>query len=240
MYRFITEFIFCYLVESFKTSSYGFCAATVFPTESMTYLVAPTGDQDSLTFFDFNTSEELCSVMHKTTENMREMCICINLFLEGKKLFLLMGYDSGYISLWDYELNKEVSRLQCHPEVILCLDFDSKHENRGISGSVDDTLQVWKKTEDNQLVKVHHITVTNPGINAVKIRDDGRIVMTGGQDGGVRMFSWKSLKPIAVLFCHKEPIFPLQWSKERFDKKKSTILVSGSKDKNITVAKVFF
>lgn len=186
----------------------------------------------------------LNSFTHSTIENNiesgREMCICIKAFAKESKIFLIMGYDSGYLSLWDYESNKEKSRLKCHAEVILCLDFDSNHRNQGISGSVDEVVQVWKKTEDDQLVKSHQFTITNPGVNAVKIRGDGKRVIVAGQDGAIRLFNWKSCSPISVTYFHKQPIFCLSWQNEIYDKVNPVIFASGSKDKNISLVEIFF
>lgn len=228
-----------FFIGSFNSSVYGFCVASLFPTDSMTYLVSPTGEQSSITFYNYDTTSVLNTYEHKKIkcklENASEMCMCMKVFLKETKLYLLLGYDSGFLSLWDYEANAEQSRLKCHSEVLLCLDYDPRHRNRGISGSVDNILQAWKIEANGQLVHSQRVTIMNPGINAVKIRGDGKIVITAGQDKAIRVFSWKSLKPLAVLVWHRKPVFSLAWSNDPSNRNFAT----GSKDRNICVASIY-
>lgn len=197
----------------------------------------------SMTFYNYETSVVLKTLDHKkpTTENSAEMCMCMKAFIKETKMYLLIGYDNGFLSLWDYESGKEISRLKCHPEVIVCLDYDSKYRNCGISGSVDDSLQVWKIDDKEQLIKKCSIKITNPCINAIKIRSDGKIVITAGQDKSIRIFSWKSLKPLAVLsgtMWNKAPVSTLALSDEPFGKYNS-VFASGSKDKTICLFSIY-
>lgn len=196
-----------------------------------------------MTFYNYETSVVLKTLDHKnsTTENSTEMCMCMKVFMKETKMYLLIGYDSGFLSLWDYDLGKEISRLKCHPEVIVCLDYDSKYRNCGVSGSVDNILQVWKIDDNEQLIKKCSVKITNPCVNAVKIRNDGKIVITAGQDKSIRIFSWKSLKPLAVLsgtMWNKAPISTLALSDEPF-RKYSSVFASGSKDKTICLFSIY-
>lgn len=54
-----------------------------------------------------------------------------------------------------------------------------------------------------QLQRSTDISLKNAGINCVRIRDDKKVFASGGWDGRVRVFSWKSLRPLAVLTEHK-------------------------------------
>ena len=197
----------------------------------------------SITFYDYETSAELKSFDHKNsvTQNAGEMCMCMKVFKKDTKMYLLIGYDNGFLSLLDYDLGKEISRLKCHPEIVLCLDYDSKYRNCGISGSADEFLQVWAIDENEQLTKKCSIKITNPCVNAVKIRNDGKVVITAGQDKSIRVFSWKSLKPLAVLTgmtWHKAPVSCLATSDEPLGKYNS-VYASGSKDKNICIFSIY-
>lgn len=233
---------FLFLIGTFKSANYGFCTSQLFLSEHRSYLITPTG-ASALAFYDCETSDILYSYECKATMKINniessETCMCIKVFERDTKLLLLLGYDSGFITLWDYESKEEKSKLKCHPDAVLCLDFDEKFKNRGISGSVDNVLQVWKISDDNQLVKIHEVTVTNPGISSIKIRDDGKIVVTTGQDNLIRVFSWKNMKPLAVLQFHTMPVSVIQFYMESFSSY-NTIFASGSKDKNICLWSVY-
>jgi len=166
------------------------------------------------------------------------MCICLKLFKIESKLFFLAGYENGEIGLWDSETGLEVHSLQFHKEPLMCLDFDSQYKMNGISGSTDEFLEVWKVTEKFQLEKVERITLKNQGINAVKIRDDGKIAITAGWDFNIRIFSWKTLKPLAILKCHTLSIHCLACSPVLVGKR-SSVFASGSKDKNIALWSIY-
>ncbi|KAF9978904.1 hypothetical protein BGZ73_008409 [Actinomortierella ambigua] len=45
------------------------------------------------------------------------------------------------------------------------------------------------------------------GIAEVQIRDDLKIVVLAGWDGKIRIFSFKTLKPLAILTCHRESLY---------------------------------
>ena len=48
--------------------------------------------------------------------------------------------------------------------------------------------------------------------NRVKIRLDQKVFASAGWDGRVRIFSWKSLRPLAVLTEHKRNVLDLIYS----------------------------
>lgn len=63
---------------------------------------------------------------------------------------LLAGYEDGSVALWDIAQRKTCSRLTCHPEPIMGLDFDSQ-KAKGVSGSAEKALAVWSVDEQQAL-----------------------------------------------------------------------------------------
>ena len=54
------------------------------------------------------------------------------------------------MALWDVSSRKVCSRVACHTEPVMGLDFDSQ-EARGVSGSAEKTLAVWSLDEQQAL-----------------------------------------------------------------------------------------
>lgn len=63
----------------------------------------------------------------------------------------------------------------------MCIDIDAK-SNRGITGSPEDKISVFKITAKRSLELEKNVQLKNAGISEVKIRGDGKIVATGGWD----------------------------------------------------------
>jgi WD40 repeat protein len=63
----------------------------------------------------------------------------------------------------------------------MCIDFDSK-SNRGITGSADDKITVFKLTTERSLEVERTLQIKNSGVSHLKIRGDCKIFATGGWD----------------------------------------------------------
>lgn len=60
----------------------------------------------------------------------------------GTRPLLLAGYEDGSVALWDVSERKAYSRIACHEEPVMGLDFDPQR-TRGVSGSAGKALAVW-------------------------------------------------------------------------------------------------
>lgn len=54
------------------------------------------------------------------------------------------------MALWDVSERKVCSRIACHTEPVMGLDFDSQ-KARGVSGSAEKALAVWSLDEQQAL-----------------------------------------------------------------------------------------
>lgn len=64
--------------------------------------------------------------------------------------FLMAGYEDGSVILWNLSMGKMLSRLACHQEPVMSLDFDSE-KAKGVSGSSEKVLSVWSLDEQQNL-----------------------------------------------------------------------------------------
>ena len=151
--------------------------------------------------------------------------------LETALTTLLVGYENGNIETWNLNLKTQLGILSAHSEPVMAMDY---HEgiNKGISGSVDNVLSVWTIDPSGIIKSVTKMELTNPGVNCVSIRGDGRLLASGGWDKMVRLFTIKRLTPLAVLSCHTDSIQCVTFSEDN-------TLIVGSKDCAISVWSVY-
>lgn len=68
----------------------------------------------------------------------------------GSQPLLLAGYEDGSVVLWNLSMGKAMSRLVCHQEPVMSLDFDLE-KTKGISGSSEKVLSIWSLNEQQNL-----------------------------------------------------------------------------------------
>ncbi|RUS20456.1 WD-40 repeat-containing protein [Jimgerdemannia flammicorona] len=164
------------------------------------------------------------------------LCMALRLFRRDGRLYLLAGFESGGLVLWrlrDGETRMEgegadsrrvlirdgvaemVWEVKEHNEVVLAIDIspDTRH---AISTSADDKIVKYSildgpAASSDDLV-TGSITLKHAGVSDVRIRSDGRIFATGGWDGRIRIFSLKTLKPLATLAYHRESVYALAFA----------------------------
>nr|XP_048308252.1 guanine nucleotide-binding protein subunit beta-like protein 1 isoform X5 [Myodes glareolus] len=77
-----------------------------------------------------------------------------------------------------------------------------------------------------QVCKTHELT--NPGIAEVTIRPDHKILATAGWDHRIRVFHWRTMKPLALLAFHSASVYCVAFATDG-------LLAAGSKDQRISI-----
>lgn len=73
----------------------------------------------------------------------------------------------------------------------------------------------------------------------MKIRKDLKVFVSGGFDGRIRVFSWKSLRPLAVLSEHKGNLMDIVFSDGPVSFWKSNIMAATGTDGKITLWDIY-
>lgn len=147
---------------------------------------------------------------------------------------LVVGYESGALTLWDPLSGNLLNEIKGHNDSIMAMDcWASKDFSvvRCVTGSVDELLKSWQ-IEDDVFVEHSSVSVTNPGCGAIAIREDGRIFASGGWDHMGRVFSLRKLNPLAVLTYHRDSIYCVAFAPDN-------TLATGSKDGYIALWDVY-
>lgn len=131
--------------------------------------------------------------------------------LINEKYYLIGGYETGDIFLWSFDTGEVLSCAKFQDQ-ITSISFDP-HTNRGLCGGSSNILQLFSIDKTSFVIKLKcEITLTNEGCNVVKYRHDGKLFVSGGWDGRVRLYSCKTLRVLAVLTQHKSAITDVQFS----------------------------
>ncbi|XP_035901794.1 guanine nucleotide-binding protein subunit beta-like protein 1 [Anopheles stephensi] len=153
--------------------------------------------------------------------------------------YLLAGYESGALVLWDYRTGRPVGSTSHYitedADCLQTIDYDPV-TNRGICGGSADKLFVFsidRKTQ--QLLPKSEIGIKNAGVHRVRIRKDLKVFASAGWDGRLRIFSWKSLRPLAVLTEHKAELLDVAYSEAKVTMWNAPIMAAAGKDGQISL-----
>ncbi|XP_077317801.1 guanine nucleotide-binding protein subunit beta-like protein 1 isoform X2 [Lithobates pipiens] len=154
----------------------------------------------------------------------------------GSSPLLIVGYEDGSVVLWHVLEQKLMSRIMCHKEPVMSLDFDCMNA-KGVSGSSEKILSVWTLDEQQNLKTCKAQEIINPGIADVTLRQDRKILATAGWDSRVRIFGWKKMKPLAVLQYHSASVHCVAFSDHIIPEDR--LLAAGSKDHRISIWTIY-
>ncbi|XP_078486822.1 guanine nucleotide-binding protein subunit beta-like protein 1 [Ciona intestinalis] len=232
---------------SLSIDNVAFCKASVLHrTQSSTLMVAVPGEEkSSINVWNIMESKIIKRLIPKTS-NKLGMPMCVKL-TKDPKLLVTVGYEDGSIFTWDVMENQTVHEMnQIFTEPVMCLDTCVNADTNiltGVTGSATNDLNRWNvqlhntKTlmNDNKQSMKH--SCVNPGIAAVKIRRDQKIIATGGWDYKVRIFGFKKLKPLACLQYHTGTVQALAFCNHPDSSKQ--ILACGSTDQKISIWNIY-
>ncbi|XP_055593308.1 guanine nucleotide-binding protein subunit beta-like protein 1 [Uranotaenia lowii] len=151
--------------------------------------------------------------------------------------YLLAGYESGVLILWDLNTSKPLSQVQlgASDECLMALDYDPV-TNRGVCGGSSDRIIIFSIDRQSMgICKKSEICIKNKGVHRLRIRKDLKVFASGGWDGRIRVFSWKSLRPLAVLTEHKGELMDIVYSDEKVYMWKAVIMAAAGSDGQISL-----
>ncbi|KAG0039953.1 ASTRA complex subunit [Podila clonocystis] len=131
-------------------------------------------------------------------------------------LHMLVGYEDGSMTLFREQTHAKSKRLmevvwtiKCH---LMAMDISSDHEY-AVSCSSDSLMVKYRLFGQLQGVpEIIQVPLRTTGVADAKFRNDNRILALAGWDGKIRVFSAKTLKPLAVLQYHREGLYCLDFA----------------------------
>ncbi|EPY50256.1 astra associated protein 1 A [Schizosaccharomyces cryophilus OY26] len=182
-----------------------------------------------------------------TTNNEKTGALmCTSLISSGEHLLLAAGYESGHVA--QFQCNLSNARNVClnyqdvwemsyfeksHSQPVLSVKYN-KLANALYSSSADDRIVLHSTLINHSLQSEPKVTRSKHcGQQCLQVRQDDQIIATAGWDGRSRIYSCKSLLPLAVLKYHSSTINSLSFYSN------SNIIALASKDSRISLWKIY-
>ncbi|KAI8057446.1 WD40-repeat-containing domain protein [Thamnidium elegans] len=221
------------LISSIVYNGLGFCKFSYDDSEESMLLCFPSIEEIALfDIYDLTYQRYLARNIGQIDSGSVRLgsCMAVELFRTSDTLFVLAGYESGTVALWEInKTSKLVWHQQVHTEPVLDVSIDSARSFL-ISSSADNQICKYSLATGDIINK---ITIKKSGIVAVKIRPDNKIFASGGYDGRIRIFSVKSMKPLAILSYHRNTTYGLDFSRN------GNWLIGSSQDNRISLWSIF-
>ncbi|CDH58100.1 guanine nucleotide-binding protein subunit beta-like protein 1 [Lichtheimia corymbifera JMRC:FSU:9682] len=222
------------LLQSIPYVSLNFCRLSLCKHQGDTLVALPfRGDTTSIDVYCLEKDRWIYHGVGEEEKEQRRLCMAVQLFSRGSNVYCLAGYEDGSVCLWQMDQKRLLWDVKEHSEPILDLAVDMDHQH-GISTSAGRELVKYALFGDPEAPVVNKTLAKKSGLNTVAIRHDNKIVATGGLDGRIRVFSFKSLKPLAVLSYHRESIYSIGFA-EKVDDSVDHWLIGASKDTRISM-----
>jgi len=225
------------LDATIDTGHRGFCRFDCVPDQDI--LIIPSKDNDIIVY-DLDDLSVQQTLQPSAISNEQDLqltlgqVMCLKHITISNQSYILAGYESGAFLTWDLRTGKIINTAKFE-ECPMAFDYCSE-TNRGIYGNASDKLGIFGYVRNEmKLINRGDIAIKNAGINCIKIRKDQKIFCSGGWDGRVRVFSWKSLRPLTVLTDHKGAISDISYSNEKVDLWKSPIMATSGLDGQISL-----
>ncbi|KAI7886878.1 WD40-repeat-containing domain protein [Mucor mucedo] len=200
------------LKNSIVYDGLGFCKLSCYNNQESFFLCFPSMDNmGSFDIYDLTYQRYVLRNIGQTDSGTHRLgsCMAVQLFRTSENLFVLAGYESGKVALWEIkDIGEIIWTQQAHTEPVLDLSIDHM-KSFLMSSSADNNICKYSLATGDIIKK---ITIKKSGIVALKIRPDNKIFASGGYDGRIRIFSVKSMKPLAILAYHRDTIYSLDFS----------------------------
>ncbi|KAI8344369.1 WD40-repeat-containing domain protein [Chlamydoabsidia padenii] len=208
------------IIYSLPYYSLNFCQLSLYQVKGDTLICFPSkGDTPLVDIFNLDKQTWALQSIGDQDNDRRRLCMTVQFIHHNQHqvVRLLVGYESGHVVLWQCHLeSKDINLLwqaHLHDKPVLCLKgtFDGGY---ALCGSVDDQI-VKLDLENGQIIK--KIKAKKPGTASVAIRNDNKIWATGGYDGRIRVYSVKTMNPLAILACHRDSVYCVDFASNGMD-----------------------
>lgn len=219
------------LDRTIDTEHIGYCRFQCVPEDNL--IICPKYENSICVYNSDNFNLQTTLLSTDSDLKLGQVMCLKHIEMSGQK-YILAAYESGDFITWDLRAEKILHSIRLE-ECPMALDYDPV-SNRGIYGGPSDQIGWFTySTNLNELIKRGTITIKNSGINCVSIRKDRKVFCSGGWDGRIRIFSWKSLRPLAVLTEHNAAVVDISHSNDKVQLWNAPIMAAAGLDGQISL-----
>jgi len=161
-------------------------------------LVASGGLDNTVTIYNTSSQETDNNARQFKTKNLKcelekhDGYLSCARFLNDNEILSSSG--DGTCILWDIENKSPKSSYIDHTGDVMFIAVNKKSKNLFVSGSVDATAKVWDIRSSNK--HIANFTGHTLDINTVQWYPDGQAILTGSDDGSIRLFDMRSYRQL--------------------------------------------
>ncbi|XP_070501460.1 guanine nucleotide-binding protein subunit beta-like protein 1 [Chironomus tepperi] len=211
-------------------------------------LLTPNDSSDINVFDVQNISTVPIHKLSFTSEETGQIMCMRELNFSTDSSYLLAGYESGHLVLWDLKEFREIHFIK-YDFPICNVDYDSS-TNRGVVSSPTihkihvfgiNRMNLELQQRDAESIELQHNEGKKvAGVSSLKIRSDKKCLFVGSCDGVVDIVSWKSLRKLATLRNHRSEISDIAFSNTQIDNFKSNLSAIGSIDGSVSLWDIYY
>jgi len=211
-----------------STNVIGFCKCTLYKTN----MLLCKGEKSTMNCYSTETYDKIAVFEPQQNVNLGDL-----MTVKSVEDYVFCGYEGNTIVVW----KEGIIVSQCSfPELecLMALDVD-RNVAKGVCAGSSDMISTFCISEGvlsfNKSVKI-----TNPGVSVLQLRPDDKIVAAACWDFTVRLFSWKSMKLLAVLDSHSTGVLNIVYSELSVPFWKTTYMLAvANKDNKITLWDIY-
>lgn len=216
------------LHHTLSTNVIGFCKLALYKTN----MFLCKDDSSRMNCYSIDTYDKISVYDPQQSNILGDLMV-----IKSIENYIFCGYEASIVIVWkeDHVVGQcNFPELEC----LMAMDVDHNGAKGVCAGSSDMINTFYIKEGIPSLDK--NIKITNPGVNMLQLRPDDKIVAAACWDRTVRLFSWKSMKLLAILDPHTMGILNIMFSElsVKFWKTKYMLAVA-SKDNKITLWDIY-
>ncbi|XP_050521473.1 guanine nucleotide-binding protein subunit beta-like protein 1 [Daktulosphaira vitifoliae] len=216
-------------IHTITTQVIGFCKFVLYDND----LILCKSDKEKyvMNFFSIHNYEKV------KTFNPNDSTLGDLMVIKCVKNYIFCAYESCKIIIW---LEDKIDETAEFPDVecLMALDIDS-NITKGVCAGSSDTIYSFQVI-NNKICLKKSIKITNPGISELCLRSDNKLIAAVCWDFNVRIFSWKTMKLLALLDSHSNGVLDVTFSKSLITFWKTEYLLAiACKDCKITLWNIY-
>lgn len=213
------------LKHTLSTSIIGFCKLALYYTN----MLLCKGENSLMNCYSIETYDKITVFDPQQNTTLGDL-----MAIKSIGDYVFCGYEANIIVVWkEHNIISQYNfpELEC----LMTLDVDLSMV-KGVCAGSSNMINTFCISNEGQLSFDKSVKITNPGVNVLLLRPDNKIIAAGCWDLTVRLFSWKSMKLLAVLDSHSTGVLNIMYSELSltFWKTKYMLAVA-NKDNKITL-----